>query len=204
MDVRRRWVLSTCSLGMAALASCAEEDSDPIEASARMPAHLPDSAIDDVDYERTVAEETTVETTVEADLTGDIEISARRDVIATLFRRGYADDGRRFGLVTAPLVDLLDGQELMRDPVESLEDARVVALATDVDAESVGDWTDEGTVELFDEDVPLSRASVEADGSFQARRFHVETDSDGVTGIVLAPDDGPDPEAPFEDVVHDA
>ena len=78
----RRTVLAGCAV---ALAGCPllPEEPEPIEAEATAPAVLPESA----GYATAVSEEPTVETTVRVDLSGDVQLTSRRDVTATVFRR---------------------------------------------------------------------------------------------------------------------
>lgn len=204
MHVHRRQLLGAFGTTTFALAGCLEEDSEPIEATATSPASLPEPDAADDGFDAVVEEETTVETTIHADIEGDVEMSASRDVIATVFRRGYADgEGRQFGLVTAPIVELIEGQDLMRDPIDSVDDSQVIGLATGADVASVDDWTAGDDVEFLGEEAALSKTTVEADGSVEAWRAHAEVDADGVTGIALAPADGPEPAALFEDAVRD-
>ena len=129
----RRSIIAGCA---AALAGCGllPEGPEPIEAEAVSPADLPASS----DYSTVVSETRTFETTITVDLSGDVELTSRRDVTATVFRRVYEDDaGRRLGLVTAPAVVVVESPETVRDPVASLDAARVVALATDRSVDSV-------------------------------------------------------------------
>jgi hypothetical protein len=130
---RRRFLAGGLS-GLVGTAGCGlvPEESDPIEASATAPVTLPGAVAADAGYERIVAETTTVETTVDADISGDVALSAGRDVVMTLFRRAYrVGDGRRFGLVTASTVRLPENSETRYDPTQALDPARVVALTTD-------------------------------------------------------------------------
>ena len=70
----RRTVLAGC---VVALADCSllPEEPEPIEAEATAPAVLPESA----GYATAVSEEPTVETTVRVDLSGDVQLTSRRD-----------------------------------------------------------------------------------------------------------------------------
>ena len=66
------------------------------------------------------------------DLSGDVQLTSRRDVTATVFRRVYeAPGGRRFGLLTVPAVRVVEDPEVIRDPVASLDADRVLEPATD-------------------------------------------------------------------------
>lgn len=208
MARRRRTVLTACAAAAAVLAGCSGEDSDPIEADAASPAHLPRSALEKTEYEETLSETTTVETTVRASIEGDVEMSASRDVIAMVFRRGYAAGDRRFGLITAPIVDLIEGQDLSRDPIGSVADAEVVRLATGVDAVEVGEWTERERLPFLGDEEPVSGTTVaggDGNGEFAARRAHAAVDSDGVTALALAPvsADGPELDPPFNRVSYD-
>lgn len=181
-----------------ALAGCGlvPEGSDPIEASASTPATLPD----DAGYDRRAAEETTVETTIRIDLSGDVELNGSRDVVATVFRRVYdADDGRRFGLVTAPAVQVFENSETTRDPVGSLETARMLALATGHSVESVGAPTEEGSTTLLGTAATLTAATATTDdGDVTTAWARVGAGEDSVTAVATG-----DADAPFDAVVRD-
>lgn len=207
MRTRRRSLLAACAAAVAALAGCSGGESDPIEASAESPAHLPQPALEATGYGETIAEAATVETTVRASIEGDVELSASREVVATVFRRGYAAGDRRLGLVTAPVVDLIEGQDLSRDPIGSVADAEVVRLATGADAAEVGEWSERERVPFLGREEPVSGTTVTGgDGNgteFAARRIHAEVGPDGVTAVALAPAGGPAPDPPFDRVDYD-
>ena len=64
------------------------------------------------------------------DLSGDVQLTSRRDVTATAFRRVYeAPGGRRFGLLMAPAVRVVEDPEVIRDSVASLDPDRVLEPA---------------------------------------------------------------------------
>jgi len=135
-----------------------------------------------------------------------VELSASREVVATVFRRGYAAGDRRFGLVTAPIVDLIEGQDLSRDPIESAADAEVVRLATGVGAAEVGEWSERGRVPFLGSEESVSATTVtggDGGGELAARRVHAEVGGDGVTAVALAPAGGPGPDAPFDRADYD-
>lgn len=184
--------------GTVSLAGCGlvPEEGEPIEASASAPATLPD----DAGYSEITSEETTIETTVRVDLTGDVELSSTQDVIATVFRRVYeAADGRRFGLVTAPAVQIFESPEVVRDPVGALGNARVVALATGLTVESVGSTTESGSVTLLGTDATLRTATATAgDGEVSAAWTRVRADEDSVTAVATG-----DGTPPFDAVARD-
>lgn len=196
MGLTRRGTLVASTVAFAGCGFVPEE-SDPIEASASAPATLPN----DTEYSEVAAEETTIETTIRVDLTGDIELTASRDVIATVFRRVYeADDGRRFGLVTAPAVQIFENPEIIRDPVGALSTARVAGLATGLDIESVGSPTESGSVTLLGTDATLSTATTTtADGEVSTAWTRVRADGDSVTAVATG-----DGAAPFDAVTRDA
>jgi len=188
---------------LAGLAGCGlvPEESDPIEARAAAPATLPADAAAAAGYERIVAETVTVETTVDTDLAGDVALSASRDVVATLFRRVYRADGeRRFGLVTAPTVRIVENSETRYDPVSALDPSRVVELTTERSVGTVADWTESGTVTLLGTETPRETAT--ADDEFALVRARARAGDDAVTAMALAPTvDGT--VAPLADVAYD-
>jgi len=195
MKHTRRGVLAASTVAFAGCGVLPEE-SEPIEASASTPATLPD----DAGYTEVDAGETTIETTIRVDLTGDVELSSTQDVVATVFRRVYeADDGSRFGLVTAPAVLIFENPEVVRDPVGALDDARVVELATGLSVESVGSTTEGRSVTLLDEETTLSTATTTTDdGDVPTAWTRVRAGEDSVTAVTTG-----DGEAPFDAVTRD-
>lgn len=138
------------------------------------------------------------------DLSGDVVISNSRNVIASVFRRGYAaEEGRRFGLVTAPAVTVFEQPEVIRDPTLPLEAARVVELATDASVSEVPDWSEGGTRTVLGTEATLETATATADaGEVALDRIRVRTGEDAVTAMALTPA-GVDRAAPFDAVARD-
>jgi hypothetical protein len=184
--------------GTVAVAGCGllPEGSDPIEAAASTPATLPESA----GYAEVVTEETTVETTIRVDFTGDVELNGSREVVATAFRRVYeADDGSRLGLVTAPAVRVFESPEIIRDPVGSLGDARAVELATGLSVEGVGSAAEDGSVTLLGTDTRLTTATATTgDGDVTTAWIRVRAGEDSVTAVATG-----DGTAPFDAVTRE-
>jgi len=185
----------------AALAGCSvlPEESEPIEASATAPAELPASS----DYSLVTAAEPTIETTVTIDLSGDVQISNQRDVIATVFQRVYeGPSGGRFGLLTAPAVTVFEQQDVTRDPVAELDQARQASLATDHDVGAVAEWSKDGAVTLLGTETTKQATTATVGGSEQRlARARVRAGEDAVTAIATVPDDAV---LPFGDVVRNA
>lgn len=179
--------------GTVSLAGCGlqPEESDPIKAAATTPAELPEADATEAGYSLETEDERTVETTVSAEISGDVETTARRDVEATVFRRIYTDGAAaRFGVVTAPLVDLLSGQELFRDPIVALDDAAAIEHATD---RSVNDVNSDGdtSITLLGTETTGARLTGTVDGTpVSVVRASVTADEDGVTAVAVVPSDG--------------
>ena len=192
MTLPRRSVLAGC---VAALAGCGllPDDPEPIEAEATSPAVLPAST----EYGSVVADTRPVETTITVDLSGDVELTTRRDVTATVFRRVYEDDvGRRLGLVTAPAVTVVESPETVRDPIASLADDRVLTLATARTVESVDEFESAGRATLLSTET--TRAVATAGGTDRrVVRLRVRAGEDAVTAVGEAPDAA---DHPFGDV----
>lgn len=185
----------------ATLAGCnvLPEESEPIEASAETPAVLPESS----GYDVVASTEQTIETTVHVDFSGDVELSSQQDVTATIFQRVYEDaDGRRFGLLTAPAVEVVDQPEVVRDPLTSLPASRVVELAMDADVGSVDDWSEDGSATLLGTETERLRTTASVDGAETALAMvRVRAGDDSVTAMAAGPDDWT---PPFGDVTRDA
>ncbi|MGB9951931.1 DUF6517 family protein [Haloarcula marismortui] len=185
----------------ATLAGCSvlPEEREPIEASAAAPAVLPESS----GYSVVAEDSRTIETTVTVDFSGDVQLTSRRDVIATVFRRVYeSTGGALFGLLTAPAVRVVDQPEVVRDPLRALDDARVVSLALDADVNDVSEWHERGSATLLGTETTRMTATTTADGSERKLvRARVRAGEDAVTGIATAPDGD---EVPFGAVTRDA
>lgn len=194
----RRSVVVACT---AALAGCGilPEESEPIEASATAPAVLPESS----GYSLVAEGNPTIETTVTVDFSGDVELTSRQDVIATVFQRVYESaSGERFGLLTAPAVQVVDQPEVVRDPLTAVEDARVVALATDTDVDAVSEWTESGSATLLGTETTRLESTATLDGGERDLALvRVRAGADSVTAIATDPE-GTAP--PFEAVTRDA
>lgn len=207
VPMRRRGFLAGVTGVTSATAGCGllPEESDPVEASASAPASLPPSAASEAGYGPSVSEETTLNVTVTVDLSGDVEITNTREVVATVFRRSYAaDDGRRFGVVTAPAVAVYDQPSIVRDPIAALDDARAVRVATDASVSSVSDWEDTDARTVLGTETTRETATATADGeSVRLSRVRVRADDDAVTAIAVTPA-GIDADPPFAAIVRDA
>ncbi|MFC7322973.1 DUF6517 family protein [Halorubrum rutilum] len=203
----RRAVLTGAVAALATTAGCGllPEEREPIEASATEPAYLPEPAASSGGYAETLSTETTLEVTVRVDLSGDVELTSTREVIATAFRRGYeADDGRRFGVVTAPAVTVIDRFDVVRDPVTELGDARVVELATGLSVADVSGRETAGSRPMLGGEAAVETATATADGgAVSLRRARVRAGEDAVTAVFVSPD-GADGDAPFGAVARDA
>ena len=188
MDLTRRGIIAASAVTVAGCGLVPEE-SDPIEASASTPAGLPD----DAGYDEIASEETTVETTIRVDLSGDVELNGSRDVVATVFRRVYhAGDGRRFGVVTSPVVQLFESTEVIRDPVGSLDDSRVVELGTGLSVEGVGSTAEAESVTVLGTDATLTTATATtADGAVSTAWTRVRAGDDSVTAVAAGGGEAP-------------
>ncbi|EMA34199.1 DUF6517 family protein [Haloarcula japonica] len=182
----RRGFVVACT---ATLAGCGilPEESEPIEASATAPAVLPESS----NYSPIVEESRIIETTVTVDFSGDVELTSRQDVIATVFQRVYESaSGKRFGLLTAPAVQVVDQPEVVRDPLTAVDSARVVSLAMDADVDTVSEWRESGSATLLGTETTRMAAMATIDGSERdIARVRVRAGEDSVTAIATAPDD---------------
>ncbi|WP_280588330.1 DUF6517 family protein [Halorubrum sp. Boch-26] len=203
----RRAFLAAVTGAATATAGCAllPEEQEPIEASAERPAFLPDAAVSERGYAETLSTETTVTVSATVDLSGDVQISNTREVIADVFRRGYADDdGRRFGIVTAPAVAVIEQPEVVRDPIASVSAARAVELATGASVSSVSDWRSAATRTVLGTEAESETATATADGAdVELERARVRAEGDAVTAIAIAPA-GDEADPPFGEVSRDA
>jgi hypothetical protein len=203
----RRAFLGATAATTAATAGCGllPEEPEPIEASANSPAFLPDAAAADSGYEETIAAETAVTVSITVDLSGDVQLSNTREVIATVYRRGYAAaDGRRFGVVTAPAVAVIEQPAVVRDPVAALSTPRAVELATGAAVSNVADWEPAGSRSVLATDVTAEATTATADEtSVELTRVRLRAGDDAVTAVAVRPD-GTDRAAPFADLAREA
>lgn len=189
LPTRRTFLVAS----MATFSGCGlgPDEQEPIEAEASTAADLSESAASDAGFALVTEDSRTVETTLTADITGDVELSARRNVKATTFRRIYAlDELTRFGIVTAPIVELLEGKDILRDPVLALDDARAIQFATERGIDDV-DSAGELSIELLETTTNGSRFQGSIDGTtVTVVRGNVWAGEDGVTAMATAPADG--------------
>lgn len=201
----RRAFLAGATGVATATAGCAllPEGQEPIEASAERPAFLPDAAASERGYEETVSGETTVNTSITVDLSGDVQISNTREVTAAVFRRGYAaGDGRCFGVVTAPAVTVIERPEVVRDPITGVSVARAVELATGASVSSVSDWTDAQSRTMLGTESESQTATATADETdVEVERVRARAGSDAVTAVAVTPPDG-EADPPFSEVTR--
>ncbi|PSQ54619.1 hypothetical protein BRD22_12175 [Halobacteriales archaeon SW_8_68_21] len=201
---RRAFLGATAATAATAGCSLLPEEQEPIEASADAPTFLPEAVASAHGYAETIAEETTLSVSVTVDLSGDVQISNTREVIADVYRRGYAANGRRFGVVTAPAVAVIEQPEVVRDPVAALSDARSVELASGIDASGVGDRAESRSLTVLGNDVTGETTTATVDGgAVELERVRVRAGSDAVTAIAVTPD-GTDGDAPFGELSRDA
>ncbi len=191
---RRAFVVA--ATGTLAGCNVLPEEGEPVEGAASVPAVLPESA----GYEETVATEATIEPTVTVEFSGDVAITNRQDVIATVYRRIYEDEGGRFGLVTAPALRVVENPEVIRDPVTALAATCEVELATELSVEDVGQWSETGSATMLGTEAAVETATATPTdgGTIDLRRLRVRAGADSVTAMasVAAP--------PFGEVARDA
>ena len=203
----RRAFLAGVTGAATATAGCAllPEEQEPIEASADRAVSLPDAAASNRGYEEALSTETTVTVSITVDLSGDVQISNTREVIATVFRRGYAAaDGRRFGVVTAPAVAVIAQPEVVRDPVAAVSAARAVELATGASVSSVSDWERTATRTVLGTEAAIeATAATSENADVELERVRVRAGSDAVTAIAVAPP-GAERDPPFGELTRDA
>lgn len=185
---------------VATLAGCSvlPEEREAIEASAAAPAVLPESS----GYSLVAEDSRTIETTVTVDFSGDVELTSRQDVIATVFQRVYESaTGGRFGLLTAPAVRVVDQPEVVRDPLTAVDSARIVSLAMDTDVDTVSEWRERGAETLLGTETTRTTATATVDDSERKlARVRVRAGEDAVTAIAtVSGDDAP----PFGAVTRD-
>lgn len=185
----------------ATLAGCSvlPEEREPIEASAAAPAVLPGSS----GYSLVSEGSRTIETAVTVDFSGDVELTSRQDVIATVFQRVYQSaNGEQFGLLTAPAVRVVDQPEVVRDPLTAVDSTRVVSLAMDTDVDTVSEWRERGSETLLGTETTRTTATATLNGTERKlARIRVRAGEDSVTAIATISDDAA---PPFGAVTRDA
>lgn len=193
------------AVALLALAGCSGPGGEAITAEADAPASLDADAVAG-EYERAAAFDETAETTVTADVSGDVEAQARRDVTATVRVRRYepagaGDDPTAVGVVSAPAVRPIEDQPPARDPVAALATADRVALATN---RSVGglEEADEFEATMLGDETAVTVHEGSVDGEpVRAFAAHGRADGDFVTLVAVLPADADDPEGRIQELL---
>lgn len=87
------------------------------------------ATLDAPGYTLVNASSPSIDATVRASVSGDVELEGQQKVTATLALRRYEGDAT-VGLVTAPAVKPIDNVDTVRDPFGTLETGRQIELAT--------------------------------------------------------------------------
>ena len=120
-----RTVLLTIAV-FVALAGCSS--GGPTRAiDAGTAASVDDSALEATGYEHTGTDERTLNTTVSATISGDVELNGEREVTATVpvasYRTETADGPALFLVAASPAVRPIENQPVVRDPLATLDPA---------------------------------------------------------------------------------
>lgn len=188
-------------LALVVLGGCAGGGGPETVSAAATPVAAPADAAATAGYESTGTTERRLNATVTAELEGDISVTERVDVEATVPVATYRrTDGPGVAAVAAsPQVQVVENPPVDRDPLATLSTADLVAflLNRSVDVERTG----ERTVELLGETATLStHGGTDADGDpVVVWVVRAEGDAAAVTAVGLAPA-GTDV-APFEALV---
>jgi len=186
---------------LVALAGCGGGGApDTVEAAAT-PAAVPADAAAAAGYEATATTERRLNATVTAELEGDISVTERVDVRATVPVTTYRrTDGPGTAAVAAsPLVQVVENPPVARDPLATLSTGELVALLFDrsVDVER----TNERTVPALDGEATLAvHEGTDADGAAVLVWVVRAEREDAVVTVVGVAPAGSDPAA-FEALV---
>lgn len=114
-----RWRLVLLA-GTLVLAGCGASSSGPVVASGT-PAAVDAQVLESMGYERVGTTNRTLNTTVRATISGDVEMNAQREVRATTplatYRRSTASGPALFVVATAPAVRPIENQPVVRNPL---------------------------------------------------------------------------------------
>ena len=101
--------------------------------------------------------------------------------------------------MTSPVVQPFESTEVACDPVDSLDDGRVVELGTGLSVEGVGSTAEGASVTLLGTDATLTTATVTtADGDVSTAWTRVRNGDGSVTAVATGGG-----EAPFDSVTPD-
>ncbi|MFB6154638.1 MAG: DUF6517 family protein [Haloferacaceae archaeon] len=123
------------------LAGCAA-GGDPAVVSGT-PATVGDDALSSTGFERVAAGNRTLNATVRASISGDVQLHGKQSVRATTPVRVYRDGDAVFAVVSAPAVRPIENKPTYRDPLATRSPAEQVAYAQSVYA--VTDLRETGT-----------------------------------------------------------
>lgn len=167
--------------------------SGPIVAEAS-PAAVDSAALSETGYERVAARELTLEVTVTASVSGDVELQATRDVEATtpvrVYRRDTDAGPAVVSVTSAPAVRPVENQPVARDPLAALSPTDRLAHVQDVyDVSEVAEPAAGRNVTLLGTETTLRVAEATAADGTSLRVFvaTVRHGDDFVTVAALVP-----------------
>lgn len=121
--------------------------------AAGSPATVDDGALSAAGYEPAGTTSPTLNTTVEATISGDVELNGQRPVTATTpvatYRRGTAAGPALVAVAAAPAVRPIENQPVVRNPLGTLSTAELVAYLQSTYALDRLDRTGNATVRLL-------------------------------------------------------
>lgn len=169
------------------LAGCGAAERETVTATAA-PATVPADAARGAGYAPVAAEDRRLNATLAVELEGDISVTERVDVRATVPVHTYAraDGAGRVAVAASPLVTVVENPRERRDPLGTLSTPELVDVLLDrrVDVERAG----EGTVRTLGTEATLAAYEGTADGAaVTVRVVRVEHGDAVVTVVGVAP-----------------
>ena len=185
-------------VALVALAGCSSGGPSRVVDSGTA-ATVDEAALESTGYEHTGTTERTLNTTVGASISGDVEMDADRPVTATIpvasYRTDTADGTAVFLVAATPAVRPVENQPVVRDPLATLAPA---ARANFVQSTYTVDSLTQGenvTVQVLGNETAARSYEGTADGSpVSVRIASVRDGSEFVTVVSVAPSSSADAE----------
>lgn len=182
---RRRTLAALGSVTLALVAGCSGPQNRQVSGSGD-PATLSSATLDETGLIERRASDATLDTRVEATLSGDVSVDAVVEVTVTTPVREYRADGVVVGLVSTPAVRPVEGRGEFRDPLATLSvDEQVSHAQSRYEVSGFGPGREAGTVTLLGTKAPLTRFEATAGRTDVTVSLTRAKDGDDVVTVVV-------------------
>ena len=155
------------------------------------PAAIGNDALEAGGLERVAAENRTLNATVRASISGDVELQANRDVRATTPVRVYRSGDSVVAVVSTPVVKPIENQPIYRDPLATRSAAEQVNYAQSVyDVSGLEAVGERNRTVLGNESTVRTYAGTASGTDVTVRVARVRHEGDFVTVVAVEPASG--------------